>query len=70
MLARHKESNQQFAVKKMLKVHLSKESSKRFVMNERNVLSMCNHTNIVKLFAAFRDDEYFCAFHFHIESRK
>jgi len=59
VLATHKENGQQFAVKKMLKVHLSKESSKKFVMNERNVLSKCNHPNIVKLFSAFRDDDYF-----------
>jgi serine/threonine protein kinase len=44
----------------MLKSHLSKEANKKSVMNERNVLSQCNHPNIVKLYKAFRDDEYFC----------
>jgi len=58
-LAKDKETGINYAIKKMLKVHLSKESNKKFVMNERNVLSKCNHPNIVKLFKAFRDEEYF-----------
>lgn len=60
VLAVEKKSGQRFAVKKMLKVHLDKESSKKFVMMERNALSKINHPNIVKLYSAFRDDEYFC----------
>jgi len=59
VLATEKKTGRQFAVKKMLKVHLSKESNKKFVMNERNVLQKCNHPNIVKLYSAFRDDEFF-----------
>lgn len=59
VLATEKATGIQFAVKKMLKVHLSKENSKKFVMNERNVLSKCDHPNIVRLFKAFRDDDYF-----------
>jgi len=54
-----KKTGKTFAVKKMLKSHLSKEQNKKSVMNERNVLSKCNHPNIVKLFVAFRDDEFF-----------
>jgi len=54
-----KKTGRTFAVKKMLKAHLSKEQNKKFVMNERNVLSKCNHPNIVKLYSAFRDDEFF-----------
>lgn len=62
VLATEKATGTQFAVKKMLKVHLSKENNKKFVMNERNVLSQCDHPNIVRLFKAFRDDDYFCMF--------
>lgn len=58
-LATDKETGVNYAIKKMLKSHLSKEANKKSVMNERNVLSKCNHPNIVKLFKAFRDDEYF-----------
>lgn len=58
-LATDKETKTNYAIKKMLKSHLSKEANKKSVMNERNVLSQCNHPNIVKLYKAFRDDEYF-----------
>jgi serine/threonine protein kinase len=61
-LAKDKETGVNYAIKKMLKSHLSKENNKKSVMNERNVLSKCNHPNIVKLYKAFRDDEYFCMF--------
>uniref|UniRef100_A0A6B2L505 non-specific serine/threonine protein kinase n=1 Tax=Arcella intermedia TaxID=1963864 RepID=A0A6B2L505_9EUKA len=54
-----KRTGRTFAVKKMLKSHLQKEQNKKFVMNERNVLSKCNHPNIVKLYSAFRDDQFF-----------
>lgn len=71
-LATDKETGVNYAIKKMLKSHLSKEANKKSVMNERNVLSKCNHPNIVKLYKAFRDDEYFCmifAFFFLLCSR-
>lgn len=60
VLATEKATGTQFAVKKTLKVHLSKENNRKFVMNERNVLSKCDHPGIVRLFKAFRDDDYFC----------
>eukprot|EP01126_Amoeba_proteus_P031573 TRINITY_DN3094_c0_g2_i10.p2 TRINITY_DN3094_c0_g2~~TRINITY_DN3094_c0_g2_i10.p2 ORF type:complete len:116 (+),score=26.29 TRINITY_DN3094_c0_g2_i10:80-427(+) len=60
VLATENATGVDYAVKKMLKSHLSKESNKKFVMNERNVLSACNHPSIVKLHKAFRDDQYFC----------
>eukprot|EP01126_Amoeba_proteus_P031570 TRINITY_DN3094_c0_g1_i5.p1 TRINITY_DN3094_c0_g1~~TRINITY_DN3094_c0_g1_i5.p1 ORF type:complete len:453 (-),score=94.70 TRINITY_DN3094_c0_g1_i5:254-1612(-) len=59
VLATENATGVDYAVKKMLKSHLSKESNKKFVMNERNVLSICNHPSIVKLHKAFRDDQYF-----------
>jgi len=50
----------QFAIKKMLRAHLeAKESTRKIVMNERNVLSLCDHPNIVHLHKAFRDADYF-----------
>eukprot|EP01128_Nolandella_sp_AFSM9_P004101 TRINITY_DN178_c5_g1_i1.p1 TRINITY_DN178_c5_g1~~TRINITY_DN178_c5_g1_i1.p1 ORF type:complete len:430 (-),score=117.61 TRINITY_DN178_c5_g1_i1:116-1405(-) len=59
VLATEKKTGDKFAVKKMLKVHLDKESSRKFVMNERNALSKISHPNIVKLYSAFRDDDFF-----------
>eukprot|EP01125_Pyxidicula_operculata_P001189 TRINITY_DN1112_c1_g1_i1.p1 TRINITY_DN1112_c1_g1~~TRINITY_DN1112_c1_g1_i1.p1 ORF type:complete len:452 (-),score=128.34 TRINITY_DN1112_c1_g1_i1:385-1740(-) len=59
VLATEKKTGRKVAVKKMLKKHVANEKNHKTVMNERNVLSKCNHTNIVKLFSAFRDDEYF-----------
>jgi len=59
ILATEIATGNQFAIKKMLKVHLAKEATKKFVMNERNVLSVCDHPNIVRLYKAFRDEDYF-----------
>jgi len=59
VLAKEKKTNTQFAVKKMLKAKFNNKQSSKIVMNERNVLVKCNHLNIVKLYSAFRDDDYF-----------
>jgi hypothetical protein len=59
VLAKEKATGKEYAIKKMLKSFLSQDRNKKFVMNERNVLSKCDHPNIVKLYQAFRDDEFF-----------
>jgi len=43
----------------MLKSKFNNKLSSKIVMNERNVLVKCNHPNIVKLYSAFRDEDYF-----------
>eukprot|EP01130_Rhizamoeba_saxonica_P011772 TRINITY_DN4899_c0_g1_i1.p1 TRINITY_DN4899_c0_g1~~TRINITY_DN4899_c0_g1_i1.p1 ORF type:complete len:406 (+),score=104.90 TRINITY_DN4899_c0_g1_i1:43-1218(+) len=57
-LATQINTGEKFAIKQMLKSQMTRQNTP-FVMNERNALSKCNHPNIVSMYAAFRDPDFF-----------
>ena len=62
--AQDKESGQEYAIKiieKALVVHLNKQ---KYVVTERDILSACNHPNIVRLYYTFRSETSLRLSHF------
>lgn len=53
-----KDSQEEFAMKKLNKVKMMSQNIIKYAMTERNVLSIMNHPFIVKLNFAFQDDKY------------
>jgi len=56
VLGTDKESGEEFAIKILEKKHIVKENKQKYVKTERDILSQCNHPNIVKLFYTFRSE--------------
>jgi 3-phosphoinositide dependent protein kinase-1 len=55
VLCTHKASGRQFAAKKIEKQHLIKTGNTKYAVLEREVLTSCQHPNIIKLSFSFRD---------------
>lgn len=60
LLCTHKVSGDRFAAKKIEKQHLIKTGNTKYAVSEREVLTTCQHPNIIKLFYSFRDDTCLC----------
>jgi serine/threonine protein kinase len=48
------------AVKMIQKKHLDKEQKRQYAKTERDILSMCDHPLIIKLYTTFQDPAYLC----------
>jgi serine/threonine protein kinase len=57
---RLKATNEEFAVKMMDKKHILRYKKEQSVMNEKTVLSMLNHPNLMKMHAAYQDSIALC----------
>jgi len=51
-----KETKQEFAIKVIEKALVVKLNKQKYVVTERDILSACNHPNIVKLYYTFRSE--------------
>ena len=51
-----KESQQEFAIKIIEKALVVKLNKQKYVVTERDILSACNHPNIVRLYYTFRSE--------------
>lgn len=60
LLCTHKVSGDRFAAKKIEKQHLIKTGNTKYAVSEREVLTTCQHPNIIKLFYSFRDTTCLC----------
>ncbi|CAF0788774.1 unnamed protein product [Brachionus calyciflorus] len=56
LLAYHKKNDKFYAVKVLNKDVLVKNHQISHTINERNILYACNHPNIIKLYASFKDN--------------
>jgi cGMP-dependent protein kinase len=56
-LVQHRTSKEVYALKAMLKSELVAHKQQNNVMNEKNVMLMCNHPFILKLFQTFKDSK-------------
>ena len=61
-LAKEKATGKQYAIKVLDKRHIIKERKVKYVTIEKDVLNMCDHPFIIKLFYTFQDQNnlYFC----------
>lgn len=48
------------AIKMIQKKHLDKEQKRLNAKTERDILSMCDHPLIIKLYTTFQDPGYLC----------
>lgn len=48
------------AIKMIQKKHLDKEQKRQYAKTERDILSMCDHPLIIKLYTTFQDASYLC----------
>ena len=48
------------AIKMIQKKHLDKEQKRQYAKTERDILSMCDHPLIIKLYTTFQDPGYLC----------
>lgn len=48
------------AIKMIQKKHLDKEQKRLCAKTERDILSMCDHPLIIKLYTTFQDPGYLC----------
>jgi 3-phosphoinositide dependent protein kinase-1 len=55
--AKHKNTEQVYAVKIIDKKFMEKEKKFYQIYVENEVLNMCNHPNIIKIFGAYQDEE-------------
>lgn len=62
--ARHRSTNKEFAIKMLDKKFLLRHGKEQQVINEKKVLSMIDHPNLVKLFTTFQDS---CSLYFVLE---
>jgi hypothetical protein len=62
LLAEEKATGRKFAVKQLLKQHILKEKKAKYAITERDILSKCDHPNIIKLYYTFRDAQHLCTF--------
>jgi 3-phosphoinositide dependent protein kinase-1 len=61
VLGKENDTGKEFAIKMLRKQHLVKEKKVKYATTERDILTLCgNHTNIVKLYYTFQDEEYLC----------
>jgi len=51
-------SGKEYAIKMLEKKHLVKEKKVKYATTERDILTQCNHPNIVKLYYTFKDEEH------------
>jgi len=56
----------EYAIKMLEKKHLVKEKKVKYATTERDILTQCNHPNIVKLFYTFKDEEHLCKYYYLI----
>lgn len=56
LMAYHEENDKYYAVKVLNKEKLVKNKQISHTINERNILYACNHPNIIKLYASFKDN--------------
>ena len=61
-LAKEKLTGKQYAIKVLDKRHIIKERKVKYVTIEKDVLNMCDHPFIIKLYYTFQDQNnlYFC----------
>eukprot|EP00835_Amoeboradix_gromovi_P000469 NODE_16_length_41655_cov_0.272813.p20 type:complete len:155 gc:universal NODE_16_length_41655_cov_0.272813:30434-30898(+) len=61
-LASEKATGKQYAIKVLDKRHIIKERKVKYVTIEKDVLNMCDHPFIIKLYYTFQDQNslYFC----------
>lgn len=52
-----KATGRKFAAKKIEKSHLIKEKKTKYALLEKEIMSLCNHPNIIKLYYSFRGTE-------------
>ena len=52
--ATDKETGTEYAIKIIEKAPVVRYNKQKYVLTERDILSMCNHPNIVKLYFTFR----------------
>lgn len=48
------------AIKMIQKKHLDREQKRQYAKTERDILSMCDHPLIIKLYTTFQDPGYLC----------
>jgi len=58
ILACLKTNKKFYAIKVMNKEHLIQYNQKDHTFNEKNILSSCDHPNIIKLYTCFKDNSY------------
>ena len=58
LLARYIKNNKFYAIKVLNKEHLIQYNQKEHTFNEKNILSSCNHPNIIKLYTCFKDNSH------------
>jgi 3-phosphoinositide dependent protein kinase-1 len=56
--ATDKETNEKYAIKQLNKGHIQKTGKSKYVLSERDLMSRCQHPNIVQLFYTFQDKEH------------
>ena len=57
-IAQHKETGTYCAIKAMSKAYLYSKRQIKHAKAERDLLRMCSHSGVVKLYGSFQDDEY------------
>ena len=58
LLAYYKKKDKFYAIKVMVKEKLVENSQIEHTISEKNILSSCDHPNIIKLHACFKDNTY------------
>lgn len=58
LLACCRQNKKFYAIKVMNKEHLIQFNQKEHTFNEKNILSSCDHPNIIKLYSCFKDNSY------------
>jgi hypothetical protein len=58
--ARLKATNQEFAIKMIDRRFILRHEKKKYILREKQALSIINHPNLMKLYFAFQDDRSLC----------